>query len=133
MSFPAGPLRGVCWQRRLDDAAALVLCRPNDFLDEGVGDAVDVVFRIHDEEIDGAGEAAGDDGWPEGENRPTDDVAPGLGDKDARLREIDQLSEQVRWAERAGSAGQADDVVAQRDEPIDVRDASGSDQIFHAG
>ena len=95
MTFPTGPLRCVLRQRRLDDAAALVLCRPDDLLEEGVGDAIDVVIGIDHEEVDRSNEAPGPDGRAKGENCPTHHLAPSFGNEDAGLRKVDQLSKQV--------------------------------------
>ena len=46
-------------------------------------------------QVHGADEAACPDRGPKGENRASDDLTPSLGDEDARLRKIDQLSQQV--------------------------------------
>jgi hypothetical protein len=63
VTFPAGPLRWVVRQRRLDDAAAFVLCRPDDLLEERVGDAIGVVIGIDHEQVDRSDEASGSNGW----------------------------------------------------------------------
>jgi hypothetical protein len=69
--------------------------RSDDLLEQCVGDAIGVVGRVDDEKIDCADEAAGPDRRPQRQHGSTHDLAPDLRDEDARLREIDQLSEQV--------------------------------------
>ena len=133
VTLQAGPLRRIVGQGRLDDAAALVARRSEDLLQERVGHAVRVVVGIDHDEVDGADEAAGRDGRPEGEDRTSDDLAPGFGDEDARLREVDQLSEQVPRASSGPARGRRTGPPLEGDEPFDVRDASRSDQVFHAG
>jgi hypothetical protein len=120
-------------QGRFHDTAALVACRSDDLLNEGIGHAINVVVGIHHEKVHRPHESAGANRRPEGEDRPADHLTPNLGDEDAGLREVDQLSEQVRWRERTRSVRRPDGSIAQGDEPIDVGDASGSNQIFHAG
>lgn len=132
VTLPAGPLRRVVCEGRLDDAATLVLGRPDDLLEKRVGHAIGIMPGIDDQEVHGADEAAGTNRRPQGQDGPTDDLATNLGHEDACLREIDQLSEQVTGVERPVS-GAPNGAVAQGDEPLDVRDAGGSDQVFHAG
>ena len=95
MTLQTGPLRRVVREGRLDDGAALVACRPEELLQQRVGDAIRVMVGIDHDEVHGADEATGPDGRTEGENRASDHLAPSLGDEDAGLREVDQLSEQV--------------------------------------
>ena len=45
---------------------------------------------------------------------------------------VHELAEEVCGCERAGVGGTTEPAVAQRDEPIDVRDTGCSDQVFHA-
>ena len=96
MTLQAGPLRRVVREVCLDDAAALVACRAEELLQQRVGHAIRVMVGIDHDQVHGADEATGPDGGPEGEDRTSDHFAPGLGDEDACLREVDQLSEQVR-------------------------------------
>jgi hypothetical protein len=116
----------------LDETAALVTGRPDDLLEEGLRDALRVMFRVDGDEIDRSDVAAGPDGWSEGEDRAADHETPCFGDEDAGLRQIDHLSQQVRGPERALAALHGQGAVAQGDEAIDVRDARCSDQVFHA-
>ena len=95
MTFQTGPLRRVVRQGCLDDAATLVARRTEELFQERIGDAVRVMVGIDHDQVHGADEATGPDGWTEGEDRTSDHFAPGLGNEDARLGEIDQLSEQV--------------------------------------
>ena len=95
MALQAGPFAGIVGERRLDDATALVARRPQDLLEQRVGHAVRVVIGIDDDQVDDSDEAARPDRGTEGEDRTSDHIAPGLGNEDARLREVDQLSEQV--------------------------------------
>src|SRR6266566_5199883 len=95
VTLEAGPLRQIVWQGHFHEGAALVACRPEDLLQERVDDAIRVVVRIDHDEIYRADEAAGLDRGSKREDRASDHLAPGLGDEDACLREIDQLSEQV--------------------------------------
>ena len=95
MTFPAGPLRRVVREGCLDHGAALVARRPEDLLQERIDEAISVVIGIDHDEVDGPDEATGAHGWPESENRSTDNLASGFSHEDARLREVDQLSEQV--------------------------------------
>ena len=83
-------------------------------------------------EIDGADEAAGADRGPKGQDGPADDDALRLGDEDAGLRQVYELTEEVRGVERARVMVDPKVAVAQGDETIDVRDTGGSDQVFHA-
>jgi hypothetical protein len=133
VTLQAGPLRRVVGQRRFDDAAPLVACRTEDFLEQRVGDAVRVVVGIDHDQVHGPDEATRPDGRSQREDRASDHLAPGLGDEDARLGEVDQLSEQVSRVQRAARRGAPDGAAAERDDPFDVRDASGPDQVFHAG
>ena len=55
-----------------------------------------------------------------------------LGDEDARLRQVDELAEQIGGIERARATGGTKVRVAQGDETIDIRDTGCSDQVFHA-
>ena len=64
----------------------------------------------------GADEATGPDGWTEGEDRASDHFAPGLGNEDARLREVDQLSEQVSRIHRSRSPGRPNRAAAERED-----------------
>ncbi|HEY4188863.1 MAG TPA: hypothetical protein VGM28_00450 [Candidatus Limnocylindrales bacterium] len=130
--LPAFERRVVIGPRGLDDGAALVAGRPEQFLEKRLGDAICVVLRVDDEEVDRADVTAGPNGWTEREDRAPDDDALRFRDDDARLREIDQLAHQVRHAERAVAAAHLHGTVAQGDDPIDVRDARHSDQVFHA-
>ncbi len=133
MTLQTGPLRWVVRKGCLDDAAALVARRSKDLLQQRIGNAVCVVVGIDHDEVHGADEATGPDGWAKGEHRASDHFAPGFGNEDAGLREIDQLSEQVSRIHRSRSPGRANRPAAERDEPFDVRDASRADQVFHAG
>src|SRR5215203_5222797 len=115
-----------------DDGAALVAGRPDKFLQERLGDPVDVVRGIDDQEVDVADEPAGSNGRSECEDRGPDDDALRFGDDDARLREIDQLAHEIGRPERAVGTGQLGHAVTQRDDAVDVRDTGCSDQVFHA-
>src|SRR5436190_15491931 len=95
VTLQAGPLRRVVRESCLDDAAALVARRPEDLLQQRVRDAVRVMVGIDHDQVHDADEASSPNGWTEGENRSSNHVASGLGNEDARLREIDQLSEQA--------------------------------------
>ena len=130
--FPARRLRGIVRARRFDDSAPLVAGRSNDLLEEGCGDAVDVVFPVDNQEVHRTDETAGTDGRPKGEDRTPDHDALRLRNEDARLRQVHQLAEKIRCSEGAGVRRTAKATVAQGDEPVDVRDTGRSDQIFHA-
>jgi hypothetical protein len=95
VTLQAGPLHRVVGQGCLHDAAALVARRSKHLLEERIGDAIRIVIGIDDDEVDGADEAAGTNRGSKREDRAPDDLAPRLGNEDARLREVDQLSEQV--------------------------------------
>ena len=133
MTFPAGPLRRVFGSFGLDEGASLVPGRSDYFVQERLGDPIRVVLWVDDKQIDGSDKPAGSNRRSKRENRPPDHVAPDLGDEDARLGEIDQLSEQVCGVERALLIGRANDPAAQCDETLDVRDPGRSNLIFHAG
>src|SRR5439155_11232004 len=92
-----------------------------------------VMVGIDHDQVHDADEASSPHGWTEGENRSSNHVASGLGNEDARLREIDQLSEQATRVHRSRNAGRPDRLTAERDEPFDIRDASWADQVFYAG
>ena len=94
--------------RDLDDCAALVACGPEHLLEEGVGHVVDVVTRVDQQEVDGADVAAGADGRPEGEHRPTDQFASLFGHEDAGLRQVDQLAKEIRGDQRTRLAGRVE-------------------------
>ena len=87
---------------------------------------------IDDQEVDGPDEAAGDDRRTQGEHRPTYDVSLRLGDDDTGLREVDELTKEVRGTERSSATVAIDGRAAKGDEPIDIRDTGCSDQVFHA-
>jgi hypothetical protein len=89
--------------------------------------------RVDDEEVHGAHVAAGDDRRAKDEDRPTDHLAPNLGDEDAGLGEIDELAEEIGGVQRMSGAGGVEHGDTERDETIDVGDPSRSDEIFHAG
>ena len=62
------------------------------------------------------------------------DLAPRFGDEDRGLWEEDQLAEEVpgiELTELVPCARGAEDVVAERDDAIDVRDARCPDQVLH--
>jgi hypothetical protein len=131
--LPAGPRRWIVRESRFDDAAALVASRADELLEERIRHSVHIVVRIHDEEVHRPDVASSPDRRPERENRASDDVAPSFGDEDTGLRKIDQLSKQVSRHERAHGTGRLEKPGAQRDEPFNIRDASRSNQVFHAG
>jgi len=87
---------------------------------------------IDDQEIDRADEAASADRGSKSQDGPTHDDALRLGDEDAGLREVHELTEQIRGIERAGGTIHTKVHVAERDETIDIRDTGCSDQVFHA-
>lgn len=95
VTFQAGPLRRVVRKVCLDDAAALVACRAEKLLEQRVGHAIRVMVGIDHDQVHGSDVATGPDRGPESEDRTSDHFAPGLGDEDACLREVDQLSEQA--------------------------------------
>jgi hypothetical protein len=95
-------------------------------------DPVGIVVGVDDQEIDRPDETARADRRSEREDGAAHDVPLGLGDEDARLRQVDELAEQISRVERARIAADAQFRVAQRDETVDIRDAGGPDQIFHA-
>ena len=101
----SGERRGSSGAGRLDDGAALVAGRADDLFDESFGHPIGVVVGIDDQEIDGPDEAAGADRRSEREDGPAHDVPLRLGDEDARLRQVDELAEQVRRIERARRHG----------------------------
>jgi hypothetical protein len=131
--LPAGPRRWIVREGCFDDAAALVAGRADELLEERVRDSVHIVTLIHDEEVHGPDVASSPDRRPKREDRASDNVAPSLGDEDTGLWKIDQLSKQVSRNERAHVAGRLEKLGAQRDEPLDIRDAGRSNQVFHAG
>lgn len=133
MTIPAGPLGRVVRLRGLDGDAALVLRRAKDFADQHVRDALGVMPRIDNEQVNRAHEPAGPDGRPESEHRPADDLAPRFGDEDRGLGQEDQLAQEVRGVERAcgiASAEGAQGLVAKCNEPIDVRDTCCPDRVL---
>lgn len=87
---------------------------------------------IDDQKVYGPDIATGDDRWPQGEDRPTHDMPLRLGNDDSRLRKIDELTQEVRSVERARATVHLTTLVAQGDEPVDVRDTGCSDHVFHA-
>ena len=115
-----------------DDGAALVAGRSDKLLQQGFCDAVDVVLRVDDEEVDRADVAAGSNGGPKRKDRASDDDALRFSDDDAGLRQIDQLAHEIGRSKRALAAVSLDRTVAKRDDSIDVRDTGCSDQVFHA-
>src|SRR4051812_8667006 len=70
--LPAGIGLSVVRPFGFDDGAALVAGRPDQFLQQRLGDPVDVVLRVDDQEVDVADVAAGSNGWPEREDRASD-------------------------------------------------------------
>jgi hypothetical protein len=129
--LPALSRLGIFRGGRLDDGAALVARRPEDLLDEGVHDPIDVMVGVDHEQIDRADVPAGPDRRPQREDCATDDLSSHLGHEDARLGKVDELAKEIRAAKRTADTT-ADRPVAQRDDSFDVGDASRSDQIFHA-
>ena len=132
LAIPAGQLDRVVRQRRLDDGAAFVLRRAKDLLDEHVGDPVGIVPRIDDEEVHRPDVPARPDRRPEGEERRPDDFSSRLRDEHARLRKVDQLSQEVRSHERAATIRRRGRRRAKRDQPIDVGDPCRPNQVVHA-
>ena len=104
---------------RLDERAALVAGRADDLLDESVRHPVGVVVGIDDQEVDGPDEATRADRRSEREDGAAHDVPLGLGDEDARLRQVDELAEQISRIERARIA--ARHAVPRRSERRDDR------------
>jgi len=90
------------------------------------------VVGVDDQEIDRADVPTRHDRWTKGQDGPTHDVALGFGDEDAGLRQIDELTKQIRGRKRPCTTIHRNVIAAQRDKPIDVRDTSCSDQVFHA-
>jgi hypothetical protein len=90
------------------------------------------VAGIDDQEVDGPDEASGPDRWTKGQDGPTDHGSLRLGDEDAGLREVHELTEQIRCVERARVTVFTKVVAAKGDETIDIRDTRDSDQVFHA-
>ena len=141
MRGPASPKPIRCQRSRaassvgpfgLDDGAALVAGRPEQLLEERLGDPVRVVLRVDDQEVDGADVAAGSNGRPEREDRAPDDDALRFRDDDAGLRQVDELAHEIGCAERALATVHLHRIVTQGDDPVDVRDTGCSDQVFHA-
>ncbi len=87
---------------------------------------------IDDQEIDSTDEAARLDRWAKSQNGSTHDLALRLRHEDTGLRQVDELTEQIRRPERTRATVSIDRLLAQGDESIDVRHAGGSDQVFHA-
>ena len=90
------------------------------------------MIGIDDQQVDGPDEAAGPDRWAEGQDGPTDDGPLCLGDEDTGLRQIDELTQEIRGIERARVTVVTKVAAAKGDDPIDIRDTGGSDQVFHA-
>jgi hypothetical protein len=118
--------------RGLDDGAAFVARRADDFFEKGVRDPVRVMVGVDDQEIDRADEPTCADRGSKGQDGPTHDDALCFGDEDAGLRQVDELAHEVRGIERAGITVDTKVRVAQCDETIDVGDTGYSDQVFHA-
>ena len=121
-------------QRDLDQGARLVRRRPEHLSDQHVGDLLRPRAVGDRDQIDGSHEAAGPNGRAEREHRGPGDLAPRFGDEDRGLWEEDQLAEEVpgiELTELAPCARGAEDVVAERDDAIDVRDARCPDQVLH--
>ena len=129
---PATKGRRIVRASCLHDGAALVAGRAESLFEKGLRDPVGVMVGVDDQEIDGADETARSNGRTQGQDGPAHDAAVRLGDEDAGLRQVDQLTEQIRGVEWAGVTVDTKVRVAQRDETIDIRDTGGSDQVFHA-
>jgi hypothetical protein len=94
-ALPPGPLGEVARLRRLDGSAALVPGRADDFFEQELGHPIGIVRVTDSEEIKMADETAGPDRRPDRKDRGADDLPPKLGDKNARMGEVDELAEQV--------------------------------------
>jgi hypothetical protein len=82
---------------------------------------------IDDQQVDGPDEAAGPDRWTERQDGASDHGPLRLGDEDAGLRQVHELTEQVPCIERAGVMVVTKVTAAEGDETIDIRDTGGSD------
>lgn len=91
------------------------------------------MLRVDDQEIDRSDVAARPDRRPKGEDGAADHLASRFRDEDARLRQVNQLPKEVRGVHGALATVFPKGGAAERHEPIDVRDSSRPDQVFHAG
>jgi hypothetical protein len=98
---PARLLGVVLRHRRLDRDACLVRRRAERLFDEDVRDVVRAVTRSDGKDVDRPDETTGPDGRPEGEDRRACDLPPRLRDEHRRLREEDELTEEIGRIERA--------------------------------
>ncbi len=87
---------------------------------------------VDDQKIDGADVPTGNDRRTKRQDGTAHDVPLCLGDEDAGLRQVDELTEQIRGRKRAGTTIHANVIAAQGDESIDSRHTGCSDQVFHA-
>ena len=129
---PAAQSRWIVRAGRLDLRATLVPGGADDLLEEGIGHSLGIVVWIDDQKVDGPDEATGPHRRPERQDGASDDGTLGLSDEDACLRQVDELTEQVRGIERTRVTVVGQVSAAEGDETIDIRDTGGSDQVFHA-
>ena len=90
---------------------------------------IDRIVALGDDSvrIDRADVAACLDGGSQREDRAADHISLRLGNDDAGLWQVDQLTEKVRGAERALATGHPHRAVTQGDDTLDVGDTGCSD------
>ena len=130
--LPPGPLGGIVWSRRLDGRATLVGSRPEGLHEEDLHHRVCICAGSNRQEIDRADVTAGSNGGTDRENRAARNFPTSLGDEDARVGKVDQLTEHVRSVQGSSRPTIADLIAAERDKSVDIGDSSCSDRVIHA-
>ena len=132
MPDPARAQVGVVRQHDLYRGAALSSCRGHDLDDQLIGAFLDAVAWGYDQHVNRAYEPAGSDRWSEADYRTAGYLTPPLGDHDASIRHVDELTQQAYRVQWSASAGRSPHLYAKRIQPIDIGDAGLPDQVLHS-
>ena len=85
---------------------------------------------VNGQQVDRADVSAGSHRRTKGEDRAADDLPAPFGDEHAGLRQIDELPQKIGCNERP--AGRVEGRREERDEPIDIGNASRPNLVVHA-
>ena len=102
------------------------------FFDEEVGNLLVLVALRHDQQVDRSDEPADSDGRPESQDGAAGELVTGLGDGNARGRDVDQLAHQPDRVDRRVATRYESSLGTQRVQPINVGYAGLPDEVLHS-